>query len=558
MKGRESGSSNARRACPYCDASFGQDRSLKRHLLGDHDKGDIESVYIEAHCGGTRPTCACGCGSELLWNGWKNGFARMIRGHNGNVYAIHDEETAKAIIEKRVQKIKGRKGWSSGLTKETSPALAQAAKTRSVTVSRQFVLGEREAWNKGLDKHTDERVKKATDNLRDAYANGSLEPWAKGLTKETDRRIAVMAHRVGVSLREPGIRQRLDAQKRLSPKEIFERLSSHAPDFELVSPIEDYTRDIHRNLKFRCKKCNALQTRSLARILSGQCVGCKTLGSKAQTELTTFVKSLGIRVVPNDRNMIAPNELDLWMPDERVAIEYNGLFYHSEAMRPSKNYHATKTASCLRDGMTLMHVFEDEWRDKRPIVESMIAHRLGKTKETIGARTCKVEEIKLADRKAFFESNHIDGYVASKVAFGLVNGKGEIVACMSLRSPVHRKHKGKLEVARFASLINTSVPGGLARLTKKAVEYAKENGYSGLMTYVDQRLGSGESYHSGGWQLAGTSDPTFWWTDNTNRFNRFRYRADKKRKMSEKEIADEAGVKKIWGCRQTRYEIPLK
>lgn len=69
---------------------------------------------------------------------------------------------------------------------------------------------------------------------------------------------------------------------------------------------------------------------------------------------------LGVRFTENDRTVIKPQELDFYLPDLSLAIEVNGLYWHSEAAGTYKGYHQQKTLQCLDRGITLIHLYEDQ------------------------------------------------------------------------------------------------------------------------------------------------------------------------------------------------------
>ena len=93
--------------------------------------------------------------------------------------------------------------------------------------------------------------------------------------------------------------------------------------------------------------------------------------SAEEIELFKFVKSLAPDAIQSDRIIISPYELDIYIPSKNLAIEFDGLYWHSDENK-SNDYHLEKTNTCLRKGIRLIHIFEDEWREKRPIVESRI------------------------------------------------------------------------------------------------------------------------------------------------------------------------------------------
>ena len=110
--------------------------------------------------------------------------------------------------------------------------------------------------------------------------------------------------------------------------------------------------------------------------------------------------------------------------------------------------------ACAVSNIKLFRIFEDEWRDKSHIIESMLRHRLGVVTRKIGARKCVVKQLNLKQRKDFFTDNHIDGDVLSKRARGLFYND-ELVAALSVRKPFHVKHHNKIKIARSSMVLNT-------------------------------------------------------------------------------------------------------
>ena len=123
-------------------------------------------------------------------------------------------------------------------------------------------------------------------------------------------------------------------------------------------------------------------------------------------------------------------ELDLVLPNNNTAIEFNGVYWHNE-LYCDKNYHLHKTRLCEDKGIELIHVFEDEWSFKQEIVLSIIKNKLNLTPNRVYARKCEIKEIPPKKYKDFCEQNHIQGYVSAKIKLGLFYD-GELVSIMSL------------------------------------------------------------------------------------------------------------------------------
>ena len=66
-------------------------------------------------------------------------------------------------------------------------------------------------------------------------------------------------------------------------------------------------------------------------------------------------------IITHTRKVISPFELDIYLPDINLAIEYNGAYWHSLEKGLSKNYHLDKSIICKNKNIRLIHIygFED-------------------------------------------------------------------------------------------------------------------------------------------------------------------------------------------------------
>ena len=527
-------------ACPVCkEFASKQKKKFYNHLLESHGL-DPEEAYIKFELFGKEFTCSCGCGCRPKWNGWSEGYTSYIRGHNARISsAFSDPAVTKRCVEKRMKSYRAGKYrvWSTGLTKENSETLRASAEKKSKTLLDGYRSGRIVSWQKGLTKDTDSRLARMSQTKREMFNSGSLVSWNEGLTKETDSRVAVAAKKISTKYKE-----RL-AGKRLSPGIVRERIELSG--FTLLE--EDYINKRESMLVVKCNVCDTVQNRTLYSLeKSFGCFTCKPKEPVAQIEIYEFVAKLCDDTLMSDREMISPYELDVVVPSAQLAIEYNGLYWHSDKYL-QKNYHSMKSSLCNSVGYKLFHIFEDEWRDKKEIVKSMIKHRLGMSASKLGARKCQLIEIDAGKRREFFTGTHIDGDVPAKISFALIYDDN-IVACLSLRRPFHKKWSEYMEVARISSGLDVVVAGGISRLVTHAMKWAHANGHTGLLSYVDTRHGNEDSYILSGFEKHGVTSDRFWWTDFSVRYNRFKIRADKATGLSEQENANRNGLRKIYGC----------
>lgn len=91
-----------------------------------------------------------------------------------------------------------------------------------------------------------------------------------------------------------------------------------------------------------------------------RCPHCSRTVSKKEMDMYEYIKEIYPgEVEKSNRSMINPFELDIYIPDKKIAIEFNGLFWHSEKMK-GKNYHKQKLELCTAKGIRLVQIFEDE------------------------------------------------------------------------------------------------------------------------------------------------------------------------------------------------------
>ena len=91
--------------------------------------------------------------------------------------------------------------------------------------------------------------------------------------------------------------------------------------------------------------------------------------------------------------IISPYELDIYLPNYSLAIEYDGLFWHSDDTGLNSRYHLMKTEMCEKQGVHLIHIFENEWKSKTDIVKSRLKNLLGIYDHSIYARKCSISAI---------------------------------------------------------------------------------------------------------------------------------------------------------------------
>lgn len=275
--------------------------------------------------------------------------------------------------------------------------------------------------------------------------------------------------------------------------------------------------------------------------------------TKGHQELIDFIHKVDpkLKTDVNDRKLISPQELDIYLPEKKLAIEYNGLYWHGDASGKPAKYHLQKTESCNLAGIRLIHIFEDEWRDKREIVESRLKSALG-ISARIYARMCELTSVSSIEADQFCELTHLQGRVRSSVRLGL-RCQGELVAIMTFGRPRFNRNFD-WELLRYSSKLGCNVIGGASRLLA-----AFRRSYSGtIITYADRRWSQGNLYVQLGFKLQSVSQPSYFYVGSTmtriNRVNAQKHRLDGllgssfDPKLTESENMKAAGFDRVFDC----------
>lgn len=265
--------------------------------------------------------------------------------------------------------------------------------------------------------------------------------------------------------------------------------------------------------------------------------------SNAENVIVEFIKSLGdFNVIRHDRTILLGHELDIFIPDAKLAIEFNGTYWHSDIYK-SKLYHQKKTLLCLSAGIRLIHIWEHLWIQKQMIYKSIIANALSSRKAiNLYARKCQVKTIKFADCKKFIDANHIQGSITATIYFGLYHNH-ELIMIMSFS-----KRKDIWEISRLCSDSKYRIVGGAKKLW---AHFIKKFNPKTVFTFSDASIFSGNVYKELGFEYAGITAPGYVWVSNNEILSRQKCQKHKLLAQgfsgnSESEIMKSRGFHKIF------------
>lgn len=249
-----------------------------------------------------------------------------------------------------------------------------------------------------------------------------------------------------------------------------------------------------------CKKHGEFTQQAYVHLAGHGCPSCANSLSKGENEVFELVRQHYPDTRQRVRDIIPPMELDIYIPSLKLAVEFNGEFWHS-IDRKGKNYHLNKRHACEVVGVRLISVCETDWKTKRERVERIILNAIGKYScKTVYARKCAIREVICKDYRVFMNENHIQGYAIATHRYGLYHDN-ELVACMGFK----QLKDGVWDCVRYAT--SCRVPGGHSKLFKFM---AKELNMEKAQSFVDMDFFTGDSYREDdGWVDSGSETVGF-------------------------------------------------
>lgn len=326
--------------------------------------------------------------------------------------------------------------------------------------------------------------------------------------------------------------------------------------------------------KMECKKCKTEFEDYLNYNWLPRCPNCFPLKvSLWELWIRNLLNNYNLEL--NSRKIISPYEIDVYLPEKKLAIEYNWLLFHSywkdsdwkktwfsakffnNWKTENKKYHLNKTEESEKLWIQLLHVFENEWKDenKQKIWKSIISSKLWIIDNRIYARKCQIRIIEEKEKKEFLEKNHLQWNDNSKIKIWLYY-KNELVQLMTFWKSRYNKEIN-WEIHRLVTKRNCIVLWWVSKIFKHFKdEYLKE--WETIITYADRRYSQGKIYEQLWFEFSHNSEPNFFYFKLKEQilYSRLKFQKHKLKnilekydeKLSASENMFNNNYRRIWDC----------
>lgn len=287
--------------------------------------------------------------------------------------------------------------------------------------------------------------------------------------------------------------------------------------------------------------------------------------SSFEKEIIAYLKTLGIdNIITNTRSVIR-KELDIFLPDHNLAIEYNGEYWHHDQIpHISKTYHYDKFKQCQEKNITLFTIFGNSWETKKQIWKNKIKSKLNLYSTKVFARNTSVVSLSSKETIKFLNNNHVQGYCISQIAYGLQHDN-KIIAIMTFsksRTGIGKNRgAGAYELVRYAT--SCPVIGGASKLL---AAFKRQHSPNIIISYSDNQYSQGNLYKILGFQLENEISNGYWYYDPKTKKTYHRYKFTKHKLINEgfdpnkteKQIMQERGFLRIYDCGTKTWKLDIK
>lgn len=457
----------------------------------------------------------CSCGKQLKFHKISRGFY----GTCGNEQCVHILRSVKSIeSNKKIDKKKSvEKAKQTNLERygfESNFSGGSPTREKYKIIMKDLYGVEHALQNKGM-------VKKAQDKMKDKF--GTINMF------EIPKTINTMIDKYGV-------------KHAMQNKDICNKssnISKKSKENKVLFRIKEMNYEfLYMNKDFyvlKCNKCNNILP-NVYRQMINYCYNNNTIicnncdyknhfRSNQEHEIIEEIRKFYEGNIELNRQYLG-KEADIILTDKKIAIEHNGVYYHSELFK-EKNYHKDKKILFNKKGYDLIQIWEDDWRNikKQKIIINRLRVKLGYGNK-IYARKCIIKEISGKESRNFLQENHLQSYCKSSINIGLFYNNELIYLCTFIKSRISiNKNLESYELLRNCAKEDNVVIGGFSKIIKYFEEKYKFNLYS----YADCDWVSlkNNAYIKTGFNFIKYTDVEYYWCVNGLRQNRLNFTKQK-------------------------------
>lgn len=328
----------------------------------------------------------------------------------------------------------------------------------------------------------------------------------------------------------------------------------------LVHDLYEYSEEGYagtdKKVSIKCPTHGWFKQAGYIHLAGAHCKKCAGIGSKGQEDLLEFIRSIGFDVVSDYRYGPSRKQIDVYIPEIKTGIEFNGLYWHSSKYRED-TFHKDKQEECKSAGIDLLHLFSDEWAYKQDTIKSILKIRLGKC--PYPQPEFRIEQCSKYQAQRFHSRHNLEVTGVEGISFAAkVDEIVKAVLTLSKNRNGRGLPEGMLEVSAYSACPDIVAFSPLFSAAIQSMQPTTVIGYS------NNRLSNGDMFEEANFKVVAKIRPSYTYKTPSKdmRIPKSEFRRWKlKRKfgdkyqpnLTEKENCEISGFYQVFDCGMTKW-----
>lgn len=332
-------------------------------------------------------------------------------------------------------------------------------------------------------------------------------------------------------------------------------------------PFEELTIGMRKKLMWICEKGHKRRQSVYNARKHPNCPQCMQWGTSIlEQEVAAYVKSIlpkDVEIKENDRKLISPKELDIYIPELSVAVEFNGLYWHSEANGKSKKYHYNKWKQCKSKNVQLITVWEDDWLYRQEHIKSQLSTLLRTPDKNLSTHASKLstKEVDESKAKEFYNSSYLKEFSSDSNYCALVDSKKDSICALLTWKQVDEKVVIIEDYCEKDSVVN-----GLEKLVHRMLKRINNKNVENVIAHIDNSSVYRASFEKIGFMQVQSVKHNFSYVVKRERVHESHMSAaffeDNQELVCDSDLTLEElkiknGITKLWDCGKISYVLNL-
>lgn len=460
-----------------------------------------EKVYLFRNNQTSIPLCKkLGCNNPTNFKNNKDGYYEYC-----NISCVSRDPSIK-----KIKRLKSIEKYGTNTPSESDEVKQKIIKTNQLKFGHNSPM-----CDESIQRKSKATLLKNYGVINPSYSNTiqkrRIETFKKSNYKESFKNTSLIKYGVKHPFNSPIIHNKsvITSTVKFIKKNRGE-VESNLKSYEKYELIDVIYKPCNISYRIKCDKGHIFKIHrellnSRFETVSEICIVCNPISNNVsgiEINLRKFISSkYSGEILLNTRSIISPYEIDIYLPELKIGIEFNGLFWHSDYSKEN-DYHKRKYDLSLQNNIKLITIWEDDWIYRNDVVRSFLLKHLNLNK-VVSHNDIKL--ISNEDTNHFLNENSMDVNYEYDISIGLYSNN-ELYSILTLLN-----NKDHYLITNYSELNYHTIDNGF----KYLMDYIVEN-YSSNIKIISDNM-EGYDYSPMGFQVELDIPISYWGIVNKKR-----------------------------------------